>query len=89
MTPLKLLSHIAQWLKGTKIAKINMNNCKSRTVVVGKFASVTTCEGCNSYTLYLGPMSFRMEQEIYESLREMILKESNINSNSLRPYNRH
>ena len=66
-----------------------MKNCKSRTVVVGEFSSVTTCEGCHSYTLYLGPLSFRMEQEIYESLREMILKESNINSNSLRSYHRH
>jgi hypothetical protein len=66
-----------------------MKNCKSRTVVVGKLSSLTICEGCNSYTLYLGPMSFRMEQEIYESLREMILKESNIKSNSLRSYNRH
>ncbi len=49
--------------------------------MTSKFASITMCEHCNSYTVYLGPMSFRMEKEIYESFRMMILENSDTKGN--------
>jgi hypothetical protein len=53
----------------------NFHTCTVKTLAKGPFTSVTSCEGCNSFTLHIGPMSFRMEHEIYESLCQMILED--------------
>ncbi len=53
----------------------NSNACIVKTIARGPFTSVTCCECCNSFTLHIGPMSFRMEREIYESLSQMILED--------------
>lgn len=60
--------------KGFSMGAHEFNNCFVKIIAKGPFTSVTSCEGCNSFTLHIGPMSFRMEEEIYESLCQMILE---------------
>lgn len=60
--------------KGFSMGAHEFNNCFVKTIAKGPFTSVTSCEGCNAFTLHIGPMSFRMEEEIYESLCQMILE---------------
>jgi len=46
-------------------------NCMSEVVVQGRFSSVTLCSECNLYYLHIGPMSFRLEADIFESVCQM------------------
>ncbi len=48
--------------------------CNNELVIEGRFCSVTVCSKCNAFQLNIGPMSFRMEAEIFENLCEMILE---------------
>ena len=52
----------------------DFKTCIVKTIAEGPFTSVTSCEVCNAINLHIGPMSFRMEEEIYESLCQMILE---------------
>lgn len=46
-------------------------NCISEVVVQGKFSSVTLCPECNLYYIHIGPMSFRLEADVFENVCEM------------------
>lgn len=46
--------------------------CRMETIAVGKFCSITLCSDCQLYNLHVGPMSFRMDPEIFQGLCEMI-----------------
>jgi|Marorgknorr_s2lv_1036017.scaffolds.fasta_scaffold35495_2 hypothetical protein len=45
--------------------------CESEIVVKKKFCSVTACKHCNLYELHIGPMSFRIDEDIFTELIEM------------------
>lgn len=47
--------------------------CRSELVAESKFSSITVCPDCNLYHLHIGPMSFRLEAEIFESFCNMIV----------------
>lgn len=48
--------------------------CESELVVQGEYGSVTRCPHCNLYHLHIGPMSFRLEGEIFESVCAMLVR---------------
>ena len=53
-------------------------NCVSEVVVQGRFSAISVCPECNLYNLHIGPMSFRLEAHILESVCEMFA-EFNLN----------
>lgn len=48
--------------------------CSSEVVAQSAFSSITVCPHCNLYHLHIGPMSFRLEGEIFESFCAMIVE---------------
>lgn len=48
--------------------------CTSEVVAQGKFSSVTICSECNLYHLHIGPMSFRLEADVFESVCQMLVE---------------
>ncbi len=45
--------------------------CKTEVVVKRSICSVTVCRKCNVYVLHIGPMSFRLEEDILEEVAAM------------------
>lgn len=54
------------------ISMKNHKTCRSELVAQSTFSSITVCPDCNLYHLHIGPMSFRMEADIFQSVAEMI-----------------
>ena len=50
----------------------NHKVCRSELVAQSAFGSVTVCPDCNLYHLHIGPMSFRMEADIFQSIAQMM-----------------
>ena len=50
------------------------NTCTSELVAQSRFSSITVCRKCNLYHFHLGPMSFRLEAEVFESFCSMIVE---------------
>jgi hypothetical protein len=67
--------------------------CSSEIIAQGRFSSVTVCRECDLYYLHIGPMSFKLEPDIFESTCHM-LAEYHLNrrvENSLQcaPFSKH
>ena len=45
--------------------------CSTQILVKRKLCSVTVCRECNAYALHIGPMSFRLEEDILAEVSEM------------------
>ena len=45
--------------------------CKTELVVKRSLCSVTVCRDCNVYVLHIGPMSFRLEEDILDEVSAM------------------
>ena len=46
--------------------------CKTEVVVQRSLCSITVCRKCNVYVLHIGPMSFRLEQDVLDEVSEML-----------------
>ena len=46
--------------------------CKTEVLVKRSICSVTVCRKCNVYVLHIGPMSFRLEEDILEEVSAML-----------------
>ncbi len=49
----------------------NHRTCRSEVVAQGTFGSVTVCPDCGVYHLHIGPMSFRMEADVFHGVARM------------------
>lgn len=47
--------------------------CNTTLLASGPFSSVEHCVDCDVYHLQVGPISFRMEAVVFESVCEMVL----------------
>jgi hypothetical protein len=45
--------------------------CKTEVVVKRGLCSVTVCRKCNVYVLHIGPMSFRLEEDVLDEVSAM------------------
>lgn len=45
--------------------------CNVEVLIQKTLCSVTVCRKCRVYVLHIGPMSFRLEEEIFDELSEM------------------
>ena len=52
----------------------NHKTCRSELVAQSAFGSITVCPDCNLYHLHIGPMSFRMEADVFQSVGQMIVE---------------
>ena len=52
----------------------NHKTCRSELVAQSSFSSITVCPDCNIYHLHIGPMSFRMEADVFQSVGQMIVE---------------
>ena len=57
--------HMGKPMKNHKV-------CRSELIAQCAFGSITVCPDCNLYHLHIGPMSFRMEADIFQSVAQMI-----------------
>jgi len=48
--------------------------CQSELVAESSFSSITRCSKCQVYNLHIGPVSFRLEAEIFENFCGMIVE---------------
>lgn len=48
------------------------NSCESMVIGYRKFCSLTYCKHCQVFQLNIGPMSFRLEREMCDTLCEMM-----------------
>ena len=53
--------------------------CKTELVVKRSLCSVTVCRDCNVYVMHIGPMSFRLEEDILDEVSAMFTEYSLIN----------
>lgn len=51
----------------------NHSSCTNELVAQSAFSSITVCPKCNVYHLHIGPMSFRLDAEMFKSFSEMIV----------------
>ncbi len=49
------------------------NTCECELVAQGKYGSITVCHKCSLYHLHIGPISFRLEREMFDDVCEMIM----------------
>jgi len=47
-------------------------NCSSKIVAQGEYSNVTMCLECKLFYLHIGPVSFQMDSNIFESVCEMM-----------------
>lgn len=52
----------------------NQSACTSELIANNGFSSITVCPKCEVYHLHIGPMSFRLDAEMFESFSEMMTK---------------
>ena len=50
--------------------------CKTELVVKRGLCSVTVCRDCNVYVLHIGPMSFRLEEDVLDEVSAMFTEYS-------------
>jgi hypothetical protein len=46
--------------------------CRNEIVAQGKYSTVTMCAECQLFYLHIGPVSFQMESNIFESVCQMM-----------------
>jgi hypothetical protein len=47
-------------------------NCRPQIVAQSKYSTVTMCSECKLFYLHIGPVSFQMDSNIFESVCQMM-----------------